>query len=87
MINCRLSGATKTIYLTAKSLEIIALAMGFSQTGSFFSSDSPKAHGHLPGAREKEQLNLAWRILDRQYHDPPGLDLLARQTGPNQTSR
>ncbi len=80
LMDCRFTGTAKTIYLTAKSLEIIALAMG-----RFKSPSLPEAHGRLPSSREKEQLYQVRQILDRQYHDPPTLAALARQTGLNQT--
>ena len=84
LMDCRFTGTAKKIYLTAKSLEIISLAMGRFEP-RFFSDSPPEAHDRLPSSREREQLCRVRRILDRQYHDPPALAVLARQTGLNQT--
>lgn len=85
LMNCNHTGTAKTIYLTAKSLEIIALVMGHFQPQNFCAVCLPKALGRLPSVREKEQLYKVRSILDRQYHDPPSLSSLARQSGLNQT--
>lgn len=84
LMDCRITGTAKTIYLTAKSLEIIALAMGHFESHAF-SSPLSEAHDRLPCSREREQLCRVRQLLDRQYHDPPTLAVLARQTGLNQT--
>ncbi|WP_051958089.1 helix-turn-helix transcriptional regulator [Desulfobacter vibrioformis] len=85
LMNCRLTGISKTFYLTAKSLEIIALALGSLENASTFLSALPPGHGRRVGSREKEALYQVRHILDQQYPDPPSLAQLARQTGLNQT--
>ncbi|MCG8552664.1 MAG: AraC family transcriptional regulator [Desulfobacterales bacterium] len=84
LMDCRFTGTSKNIYLTAKSLEIIALALGSFEPHSL-SPDRPGGLGRFPAGREREQLCRVRQILDHQYHDPPGLARLARQTGLNQT--
>ena len=83
LMQCELRGPAKQIYLTSKALELTALVM--DQLGGKESllhvPDSPV----LPGFKEREQLDLARKILDQHFDAPPGLALLARQTGLNQT--
>ncbi len=84
VMDCRVTGKAKTVYLTAKSLEIIALALGCCEAHPPFCSLTG-SDDRLPCSRERKQLCRVRQILDQQYHDPPTLAVLARQTGLNQT--
>lgn len=83
LIHCNLQGTAKQVYLTAKTLELIALTMD-RLDGKDSSLPVQEAFA-LPGPREKEQLCLARKILDKNFAASPGLGSLARQIGLNQT--
>ena len=84
LMNCRFTGTTKTIYLTSKVLELIALVMDQCNAAPF---PPPRHdhHGRPPCRRELDRLHQVRRILNSQYPAPPSLKSLARQTGLNQT--
>lgn len=84
LMACNFNGTAKTIYLTSKAFELIALAMDHFSTAPIPLSLT-ESRKRPPCSREREQLCRVRSILDRQYPNPPSLDRLARQTGLNQT--
>jgi AraC-like DNA-binding protein len=80
LFNCNLSGTSRKLYLRAKALELIALAVGCPRLTA-----SGNERAVYLSDREKQQLQCAKDILSRDYASPPSLRRLARRVGLNAT--
>lgn len=85
MLNCGLTGPAKQLYLTAKTFEILSLAMGSLPAGAPARKEADAVCAAIPNPLERKALQKAKEILDHSFASPPSLAQLARQTGLNQT--
>lgn len=76
ILNCPLQGLSRRLFMESKALEILAL-----QLESLSSSSAPGAA--IRSKMERDRLEEARRILDREFAEPPSLLTLARRVGLN----
>lgn len=76
VLNCRLEGTARRLFMESKALEILALQMS--------TLTSPGSRQIVrPSKAERDRLEEARRILEQEYDDPPSLVALARRVGLN----
>lgn len=78
ILNCPFQGVIKQMHLESKSLELIALWLEQASEDV----PSPLAMKVLNGD-DRDRIHAAKAILQRQFHNPPTLQALARQVGLN----
>lgn len=74
ILQCRLRGVARNIYMQAKSLEILALELDSLES---------KGRRYDSSKTEMKQLEMARHILHAEYSAPPSLVQLARRIGLN----
>ncbi len=74
--NCRYAGAARRLFVEAKALEILA-----SRLNEFSTRDTVKSMTISPADRQR--LEQARAVLDREFADPPSLIALAHRVGLN----
>jgi AraC family transcriptional activator of pyochelin receptor len=78
ILHCPFQGVIKQLHLESKSLELIALWL----EQAIEDAPSPLAMKVLNGD-DRDRIHAAKAILQRQFHNPPSLQALARQVGLN----
>lgn len=76
ILNCPLEGSLRCLFMESKAIEILALQLGaisYSQIG-----EPPRLNKD-----ERNRLEEARRIIEREFADPPSLLTLARRVGLN----
>jgi AraC-like DNA-binding protein len=76
ILACPFQGLARTLYMQGKSLELLATVLdGLSEK-----SRRARLDQNLPGS-QKDRLQTAYELLQRNLDNPPSLDELARQVG------
>jgi len=78
ILNCPFQGVIKQLHLESKCLELIALWLEQSTEDGATSPTMNQLDGD-----DRDRIHAAKAILQRQFHNPPTIQALARQVGLN----
>lgn len=78
ILNCPFQGVIKQLHLESKCLELIALWLEQSSEDAATLPEMNRLDGD-----DRDRIHAAKAILQRQFHNPPSLQALARQVGLN----